>query len=158
VVSSAEEEDEDEASTRSVGVGAFGGREGRPSYKNVNISACPEKFIYLASATQVFFRTHPPLPLVCLDSQIPELELTSAHNPLNSSHISLGNILFRNGRLTSVSTISSSASRGWRGKDNGFDLQVFIAQVRKFRVRSFIFGQALRIGDGGSRCDLDVRG
>lgn len=38
----------------------------------------------------------------------------------------------------SVSCISSSASRGWRGKERGLVLQVLMAQVRKLRVRSFI--------------------
>jgi hypothetical protein len=58
--------------------------------------------------------------------------------PLNSSHISRGNIFFRKGRLRSHSTTSSSESRGCRGKEAGFVLQVFRAQVRKFKVRSFM--------------------
>ena len=41
--------------------------------------------------------------------------------------------------MTSASTISSSASRGCKGKDAGFVLQALIAQVRKLRVKSFIF-------------------
>lgn len=40
----------------------------------------------------------------------------------------------------SASWISSSASRGCSGKDAGFVLQVFMAQVRKLRVRSFMVG------------------
>jgi hypothetical protein len=63
---------------------------------------------------------------------------TSLQIPLSSSHISRGNMFFKNGRLTSASTISSSASRGWSGKDAGFVLQFFMAQVRKLRVRSFM--------------------
>ena len=47
-------------------------------------------------------------------------------------------MFFRNGRLTSDSWISSSASRGCRGKEDAWVLQVLIAQVRKLRVRSFI--------------------
>lgn len=47
-------------------------------------------------------------------------------------------MFLRKARLTSASTISSSASRGCRGKDAGFVLQVFMAQVRKFKVRSFM--------------------
>lgn len=42
------------------------------------------------------------------------------------------------GGLRSVSTTSSSASRGWSGKAAGLDLQALRAQVRKLRVRSFI--------------------
>lgn len=47
-------------------------------------------------------------------------------------------MFFRNGRLMSDSMISSSASRGCRGKEAGEDLQALMAQVRKLRVRSFI--------------------
>jgi hypothetical protein len=67
----------------------------------------------------------------------------------NSSHINLGRMFCKNTKLMSVSTISSSASRGCKGKEAGFVLQVFMAQVRKLRVRSFIFD-----GDGG----LEFRG
>jgi hypothetical protein len=64
---------------------------------------------------------------------------TSAVIVRNSSHINRGNMFFRKGRFRSVSTISSSASRGWSGKDAGEVLHAFMAQVRKLRVRSFIF-------------------
>lgn len=47
-------------------------------------------------------------------------------------------MFFKKGRLRSVSKISSSASRGWRGKDDGEVLHVLMAQVRKLSVRSFI--------------------
>jgi hypothetical protein len=67
------------------------------------------------------------------------MSLTSDVIVLSSSHISLGNIFFRNARFISVSMISSSASRGWRGKEEAEDLHDFIAHVRKLRVRSFIF-------------------
>jgi len=70
---------------------------------------------------------------------VKEFKHTSRHIALNCSHISLGSIFFKKGRLTSASTISSSASRGCRGKDAGFVLQVLMAQVRKLRVKSFIF-------------------
>lgn len=56
-----------------------------------------------------------------------------------SSHINRGKMFFRKATLMSVSTTSSSASRGWRGKADGVDLQDLMAQVRKLRVRSFIF-------------------
>jgi hypothetical protein len=64
---------------------------------------------------------------------------------LNSSHISRGNMFFRNGRLMSDSTISSSESLGWRGKDVVEDLQVLMAQVTKLRVRSFISAVACMV-------------
>lgn len=35
-------------------------------------------------------------------------------------------------------SVTSSASRGWRGKEAVDDLQAFTAQVRKFSVRTFI--------------------
>jgi hypothetical protein len=44
----------------------------------------------------------------------------------------------KNEILISVSIISSSASLGCSGNDEGEVLQVFIAQVKKFIVRSFI--------------------
>lgn len=69
--------------------------------------------------------------------------LTSEVIVLNSSHINRGKMFFKNVRLISDSTISSSASRGCRGKDAAEVLQVFMAQVRKLRVRSFIFGRVL---------------
>ena len=48
-------------------------------------------------------------------------------------------MFFKKARLMSDSTISSSASRGCRGKEAGEDLHALMAQVRKLRVRSFIF-------------------
>jgi len=39
---------------------------------------------------------------------------------------------------------TSSQSFGCRGKEALLDLQVLTAQVRKLRVRSFIFGELLR--------------
>lgn len=77
-----------------------------------------------------------------------EEEHTSLQIPLRSSHNILGSIFFKKARLTSVSTISSSASRGCRGKDAGFVLQVLMAQVRKLRVRSFIFALGVYISSG----------
>ena len=70
---------------------------------------------------------------------------TSLHIPLNSSHMILGSMFLRKARLTSASTISSSASRGWRGKDAGLVLQVLMAHVRKLRVRSFILWVLLQL-------------
>ena len=75
---------------------------------------------------------------------------TSLHMPLNSSHMILGSMFLRKARLTSASTISSSASRGWRGKDAGLVLQVLMAHVRKLRVRSFILCVLLRKSVGFS--------
>ena len=65
---------------------------------------------------------------------------TSPAITLRSSHASRGSMFFRNARLMSDSTTSSSASRGCRGKDARAVLQDFTAQVRKLRVSSFIFG------------------
>jgi hypothetical protein len=59
----------------------------------------------------------------------------------------------------SDSTISSSESRGWRGKDVALDLQVLMAQVTKFNVKSFILA-SVDVGTGksvgGSRQDDDA--
>jgi hypothetical protein len=63
-------------------------------------------------------------------------------------------MFFKNARFTSASWISSSASRGCRGKERGFVLQVFIAQVRKFSVRSFIVGGGFEgVKEVGKLCD-----
>jgi hypothetical protein len=77
--------------------------------------------------------------------------LTSLAITRISSHISRGSMFFRNARFRSASWISSSASRGCSGKERGFVLQVLMAQVRKLRVRSFIFGvgDAILLGRGG---------
>lgn len=56
-----------------------------------------------------------------------------------ASQSSLGRMLVIKGVLISISTCSSSASCGWSGKAVAFVLQALRAQVRKFRVRSFIF-------------------
>lgn len=47
-------------------------------------------------------------------------------------------MLTRKSRLKSVSMISSVHSLGWSGKEAGFGLQTFRAQVKKFNVSSFI--------------------
>jgi hypothetical protein len=62
-------------------------------------------------------------------------------------------MFLRNARLTSVSTISSSASRGCKGKESGEVLQDFMAQVRKLRVRSFIL---LRFWAGMEEVEVEV--
>ena len=56
----------------------------------------------------------------------------------SSSHINRGRMFFRKGRFRSASIISSSESLGCRGKEEACVLQVFIAQVRKLSVRSFM--------------------
>lgn len=63
---------------------------------------------------------------------------TSEASVLNASHSRRGRMLRMNGGFRSVSTTSSSASRGWSGKAAGLDLQALRAQVRKLRVRSFM--------------------
>jgi hypothetical protein len=67
---------------------------------------------------------------------------TSSATPLSSSHIRRGRMFLRNARLRSVSRISRSASRGWRGNAAGEVLHVLMAQVRKLRVRSFMLLRA----------------
>jgi len=56
---------------------------------------------------------------------------------------------------------TSSQSFGWRGKEALDDLQAFTAQVRKLRVRTFIFlWFVLRIAEGlvfGGRIGSAVR-
>lgn len=56
----------------------------------------------------------------------------------SSSHINRGRMFFKKGRLRLASTISSSESLGWRGKEEACVLQALIAQVRKLSVRSFM--------------------
>lgn len=66
-------------------------------------------------------------------------ERTSCAIPLITSQSNLGTILRMKTGFRSNSTCSSSASLGCRGKADCVCLQALRAQVRKFRVRSFIF-------------------
>lgn len=66
-------------------------------------------------------------------------DFTSAARLFIASQSNLGNIFVMNRGFRSISICSSSASFGWRGNAAGVDLQVLRAQVRKLRVRSFIF-------------------
>lgn len=63
---------------------------------------------------------------------------SSADVVLSAFQSSLGSKLTNSSGLTSTSSEASSASFGWRGNESEEDLQVFTAQVRKLRVRSFI--------------------
>ena len=58
-----------------------------------------------------------------------------------ASQSSRGSMFLMKSVFRSISICSSSASLGWRGKaaEAEEDLQVLRAQVRKLRVRSFIF-------------------
>ncbi|KAL6164371.1 hypothetical protein ACJQWK_10036 [Exserohilum turcicum] len=131
----------DDGSTRSAGVGAVGGRAGRPSYSR-----------YIYPLENLFFFSP-----WCIENEVQSNNHTSLQMPRNSSHKIRGKMFFRNARLTSVSTISSSASRGCSGKEAGFVLHVLMAQVRKLRVRSFIFfffllyASSVFFGGGGVR-------
>lgn len=69
---------------------------------------------------------------------------TSVAVTFNASHSIRGSMLARKVGLYSPSTCSSSASRKWRGKEAGEDLQALTAQVRKLAVRIFIL-----VGGGG---------
>ncbi len=51
-----------------------------------------------------------------------------------------GRILYISFGFGAIVSETSSHSFGWRGKLADEDLQAFTAQVRKLRVRSFIFG------------------
>jgi hypothetical protein len=50
----------------------------------------------------------------------------------------LGRILIMSFGFSSISSCTSSASFGWRGKQALEDLQALTAQVRKLRVSTFI--------------------
>lgn len=67
---------------------------------------------------------------------------TSCEIVFNASQLILGSMFWMSSGLISVSTCSSSASFGWRGKAAGSVLQVLRAQQRKLRVRSFIFARS----------------
>lgn len=54
------------------------------------------------------------------------------------------------GAFRSASTTSSSASRGWRGKAAGLDLQALRAQVRKLRVSSFMVAMCFVLVEAGA--------
>lgn len=63
-------------------------------------------------------------------------------SPLNCTmafHSSRGSTFTKNSGFSSISTRSSSASRGCRGKAAGSCLQALRAHVKKLRVKSFIF-------------------
>lgn len=49
-----------------------------------------------------------------------------------------GKMLMSSLGLRSISSWTSSASLGWRGKEVLLDLQALTAQVRKLRVRTFM--------------------
>lgn len=68
-----------------------------------------------------------------------DVSFTSSPRLLIAFHSRRGNTLTRNSGFNSISTRSSSASRGCRGNAAGSCLQALRAQVRKLRVRSFIF-------------------
>ncbi len=63
---------------------------------------------------------------------------TSAAVVRMASQSSLGRMLRRKVGLYSSSDWASSASWKCRGKEEGLVLQVFMAQVKKFAVRSFM--------------------
>ena len=76
---------------------------------------------------------------------------TSSATVLKASHSTLGSTLIRSFGLSSISSVTSSQSFGWRGKLALEDLQAFTAQVRKLRVRSFIFGFSWEAVRGGGK-------
>ena len=64
--------------------------------------------------------------------------LTSSQTVFNAGQFNLGKRLTSNCALISRSSLTSSHSFGWRGKEAEDVLQVLTAQVRKLRVRIFI--------------------
>jgi hypothetical protein len=64
---------------------------------------------------------------------------TSAAVTLNAAQSTLGRTLYINFGFSSMVSETSSHSFGWRGKEAEVDLQALTAQVRKLRVRTFIF-------------------
>jgi hypothetical protein len=86
------------------------------------------------------------LVIVCVLSKARVCEMffllfffTSEVNPQMASQSNRGNMLIRKSTFNSISTLSNSASRGCRGNAVVSCLHDLRAQVRKFRVRSFIF-------------------
>ncbi len=64
---------------------------------------------------------------------------TSAEVTIKAFQSILGSILTKNFGFNSMVSWTNSASFGWRGNDAVEDLQALTAQVRKLRVRIFIF-------------------
>jgi len=64
---------------------------------------------------------------------------TSAAVTVSAAQSTLGKTLYINLGFSSMVSETSSHSFGWRGKEAEVDLQALTAQVRKLRVRTFIF-------------------
>jgi len=65
-------------------------------------------------------------------------EFTSEAVVIRAAQSTLGRILYISAGFASIVSDTSSQSLGWRGKEAVLDLQALTAQVRKFRVRTFI--------------------
>ena len=71
---------------------------------------------------------------------------TSAAVTVSAAQSTLGKTLYINFGFSSMVSETSSHSFGWRGKEAEVDLQALTAQVRKLRVRTFIFWGAYAYG------------
>lgn len=63
---------------------------------------------------------------------------TSEAVVIRAAQSTLGRTLYISAGFASIVSDTSSQSLGWRGKEALLDLQALTAQVRKFRVRTFI--------------------
>ena len=78
---------------------------------------------------------------------------TSAAVIISAFQSILGSTFFRSCGFGAMLSDTNSQSLGCRGKEVDVDLQAFTAQVRKLRVRTFIFA-----GFDGDECGLVVFG
>jgi hypothetical protein len=74
---------------------------------------------------------------------------TSETTTPKATQSTLGKTLYMSLGFNSMVSDTSSQSLGCKGKDSEEDLQAFTAQVRKLRVKTFIF--ACCVCDGGER-------
>jgi hypothetical protein len=79
---------------------------------------------------------------------------TSAAVTPKAAQSTLGRTLYINFGFSSMVSETSSHSFGWRGKEAEVDLQALTAQVRKLRVRTFIFEEP----NGGELIERVSRG
>ena len=112
--------------------GASSGRVGSPScITDSTISIATETPMYLANQCQSSMHTSCEIVLI-------------------AGHSRRGRMLRMKTTLSSVSTCSSSASCGWRGKAVAEDLHALRAHVKKFNVSSFMLVEDV-FGAGAGR-------
>jgi hypothetical protein len=81
-----------------------------------------------------------------------ERNSTSAEVTVSAAQSTLGRTLYINFGFNSMVSETSSHSLGCRGKLAEEDLQALTAQVRKLRVRTFIFARRREDGEVVKRC------